>query len=141
MVGASGVVFGLFGAVLAGDAPARPEHARQMLVLLAINGAIGFFVPDIAWQAHLGGLVTGALVALRLRLRAEGAPGRRRLGVPLAGVAPRWPWRVSRYTRWESLSDRRCHRCGTLSPGAWADLRTWRCITTVVIHSFAHRCA
>jgi membrane associated rhomboid family serine protease len=32
-------------------------------VLIAINGVIGFVVPQIAWQAHLGGLVTGALCA------------------------------------------------------------------------------
>ncbi|MCL3860775.1 rhomboid family intramembrane serine protease [Actinotalea sp. K2] len=59
VVGASGAVFGLFGAVLVvlrrlgGD-------ARQILVLLAINGVIGFVVPGIAWEAHLGGLLVGA---------------------------------------------------------------------------------
>lgn len=62
VVGASGMVFGLFGAML----PVMRRLGRsmgQILVLLAINGAIGFFVPNISWQAHLGGLVTGALVA------------------------------------------------------------------------------
>lgn len=62
VVGASGMVFGLFGAML----PVLRRLGRslgQVLVLLAINGAIGFFVPNISWQAHLGGLVTGALVA------------------------------------------------------------------------------
>ena len=62
VVGASGMVFGLFGALL----PVMRRLRRsmgQVLVLLAVNGAIGFFVPNISWQAHLGGLVTGALVA------------------------------------------------------------------------------
>ncbi|PUB28812.1 membrane associated rhomboid family serine protease [Promicromonospora sp. AC04] len=62
VVGASGMVFGLFGAML----PVMRRLGRsmgQVLVLLAVNGAIGFFVPNISWQAHLGGLVTGALVA------------------------------------------------------------------------------
>lgn len=62
VVGASGMVFGLFGAML----PVMRRLGRsmgQVLVLLAINGAIGFVVPNISWQAHLGGLVTGALVA------------------------------------------------------------------------------
>lgn len=62
VVGASGMVFGLFGALL----PVMKRLRRsmgQVLVLLAVNAAIGFFVPNISWQAHLGGLVTGALVA------------------------------------------------------------------------------
>ena len=41
----------------------RGGETKQLWVLIAINGAIGFFVPSIAWQAHLGGLITGALCA------------------------------------------------------------------------------
>ncbi|WP_338068155.1 rhomboid family intramembrane serine protease [Antribacter gilvus] len=62
VVGASGMVFGLFGAML----PVLNRLGRsggQILVLLAVNLVIGFRVPGIAWQAHLGGLVTGAVVA------------------------------------------------------------------------------
>lgn len=61
VVGASGMVFGLFGALI----PVLRRmggSARQIVVLLAINGVIGFVVPGIAWQAHLGGLVTGLAV-------------------------------------------------------------------------------
>ena len=36
---------------------------RQLWVLIAINGVIGFVVPQIAWQAHLGGLIAGGLCA------------------------------------------------------------------------------
>lgn len=86
VVGASGMVFGLFGAML----PVMRRLGRsmgQVLVLLAINGAIGFFVPNISWQAHLGGLVTGALVATAYAY----APKERRAAVawvvPVAGVA------------------------------------------------------
>lgn len=86
VVGASGMVFGLFGAML----PVMRRLGRsmgQVLVLLAINGAIGFFVPNISWQAHLGGLVTGALVAAAYAY----APKDRRAAVawvvPLAGAA------------------------------------------------------
>lgn len=59
VVGASGAIFGLFGAVLVvmrrlgGD-------VRGILVVLALNAVIGFVVPGISWQAHLGGLLTGA---------------------------------------------------------------------------------
>jgi membrane associated rhomboid family serine protease len=61
VVGASGAVFGLFGAVLV-VLRRLGRDARQILVFLAINGALGFFLPGIAWQAHLGGLLTGLAV-------------------------------------------------------------------------------
>ncbi|GAB3158090.1 hypothetical protein GCM10027059_02180 [Myceligenerans halotolerans] len=60
-VGASGMVFGLFGAML----PVLRRLGRsagQIVVLLAINGVLGFVVDGIAWQAHLGGLVTGLAI-------------------------------------------------------------------------------
>lgn len=67
-VGASGAIFGLFGALLA--ASYRQRHTRagaavfgQLLVLLVINLALPLFVGNIAWQAHLGGLFAGALIA------------------------------------------------------------------------------
>lgn len=62
VVGASGAIFGLFGAMLVVQRH-RGGETRQLWVLIAINGVIGFMVPQIAWQAHLGGLVTGALCA------------------------------------------------------------------------------
>lgn len=62
VVGASGAIFGLFGAMLLVQRQ-RGGDTRQLWILIAINGAIGFLVPQIAWQAHLGGLVTGGLAA------------------------------------------------------------------------------
>ncbi|WP_248763424.1 rhomboid family intramembrane serine protease [Pseudarthrobacter sp. SSS035] len=62
VVGASGAIFGLFGAMLLVQRH-RGGDTRQLWILIAINGVIGFVVPQIAWQAHLGGLVTGALCA------------------------------------------------------------------------------
>ncbi|MEV8041662.1 rhomboid family intramembrane serine protease [Arthrobacter sp. NPDC080082] len=62
VVGASGAIFGLFGATLVVQRR-RGGDTRQLWVLIAINAVIGFVVPQIAWQAHLGGLVTGALCA------------------------------------------------------------------------------
>jgi membrane associated rhomboid family serine protease len=64
VVGASGAIFGLMGAFLVIQRRLGGQ-TTQLFVLLAINLVIGF-VPgwNIAWQAHLGGLVAGALVGL-----------------------------------------------------------------------------
>ena len=61
-VGASGAVFGLFGALLVLNRHLGRSSAG-MYATIGINAVIGFVVPGIAWQAHLGGLVTGAAVA------------------------------------------------------------------------------
>jgi membrane associated rhomboid family serine protease len=71
VVGASGAIFGLFGAMLVVQRH-RGGETRQLWVLIAINGAIGFMIPQIAWQAHLGGLVTGALCAAVLAYSPRG---------------------------------------------------------------------
>ena len=61
-VGASGAVFGLFGALLVLNRHLGRSSAG-MYATIGINAVIGFVIPNIAWQAHLGGLVTGAAVA------------------------------------------------------------------------------
>lgn len=62
VVGASGAVFGLFGALFIVQRK-RGGDIRQIVVLIAINAVLGFVVPGIAWQAHLGGLLAGAACA------------------------------------------------------------------------------
>jgi membrane associated rhomboid family serine protease len=71
VVGASGAIFGLFGAMLVVQRH-RGGDTRQLWILIAINGVIGFIVPQIAWQAHLGGLVTGAACAAALAYAPKG---------------------------------------------------------------------
>ena len=61
-VGASGAVFGLFGALLVLNRHLGRSSAG-MYVTIGLNAVIGFVVPNVAWQAHLGGLITGAAVA------------------------------------------------------------------------------
>ena len=77
-VGASGAVFGLFGAMLVLNRHLGRSSAG-MYATIAINAVIGFVVPNIAWQAHLGGLITGAALAAVI---AATTPARRR----------RWQW-------------------------------------------------
>jgi membrane associated rhomboid family serine protease len=83
-VGASGAVFGLFGALIVLNRNLG-RSSGPMFGVLAINAVLGFVVPGIAWQAHLGGLVTGA--ALAAVIAATAPKARRRLQVPaLFGV-------------------------------------------------------
>lgn len=61
-VGASGAVFGLFGAALVVTHRLGGDY-RGIIGLIVVNFAIGFIAAGIAWQAHLGGLVTGGVLA------------------------------------------------------------------------------
>ena len=63
VVGASGALFGLMGAyfVVLRSLGGNPS---QIFALIAINFSMGFFVSGISWEGHLGGLVTGLLIAI-----------------------------------------------------------------------------
>ena len=61
MVGASGAVFGLFGAVLV-VLRRLGGSAGGIVGVIVLNGVLSFVLPGVAWQAHLGGLVTGLLL-------------------------------------------------------------------------------
>jgi membrane associated rhomboid family serine protease len=61
-LGASGAIFGLFGATAVLARRLRYDM-RPIAILLAINLVITFTWANIAWQAHIGGLVAGAAVA------------------------------------------------------------------------------
>lgn len=61
-LGASGAIFGLFGAWFVLSRRLGLD-SRQVVFLIVLNLGISFAVPYIAWQAHVGGLVAGALIA------------------------------------------------------------------------------
>ncbi|OFE14186.1 rhomboid family intramembrane serine protease [Humibacillus sp. DSM 29435] len=58
VVGASGAIFGVFGALLVLNRHLG-RSSSALYLTLAINAAFGFLYPGISWQAHLGGFVTG----------------------------------------------------------------------------------
>lgn len=63
VVGASGAIFGLFGALLVIGRHIGANIAG-IAIVLGINLVIGF-IPgfNVSWQAHVGGLVTGLIIA------------------------------------------------------------------------------
>ena len=61
VVGASGAVFGLFGAIIV-VLRRLGRSARPILAVLAINALIPLVVPRIAWEAHVGGFLVGLLL-------------------------------------------------------------------------------
>lgn len=60
-LGASGAVFGLFGATAVLMRRLKYDM-RPVIILLVINLVITFGWSGIAWQAHVGGLVGGVLI-------------------------------------------------------------------------------
>ena len=82
VVGASGAVFGMFGALLV-LTRTLGRRDQALIGTIAINFVIGVIIPNVAWQGHLGGLVTGALAALIIAK----APAAGRSAVQWAGLA------------------------------------------------------
>ena len=85
VLGASGAIFGLFGAyfVVMRKIGGNPT---QVLVVIGINLVIGFLLPGISWQAHVGGLIVGAgVAALYMATRHRSKAWVRRIA--LAGIA------------------------------------------------------
>jgi membrane associated rhomboid family serine protease len=68
-VGASGAIFGLFGALVAIGirlGPPGRDLIKQTLPIIGINLAIGFSLPNISNAGHIGGLLCGFVAGLIL---------------------------------------------------------------------------
>jgi membrane associated rhomboid family serine protease len=85
VVGASGGVFGLFATLFIIQLQRR-QDVRSILVLIAINAAISL-MPGVSWQAHLGGLVVGALAAAAIVYVPRGRSQRTLQWAGLGGIA------------------------------------------------------
>jgi membrane associated rhomboid family serine protease len=69
-VGASGAIFGIFGALLVLERKGVIGTNGQILVLIVINLVFTFAVPGISIGGHLGGLLAGgAVMALYMSFR------------------------------------------------------------------------
>jgi len=66
-VGASGMIFGLFAAIVFSGKKMGVDN-RQVLGYLVLNLVIGFAVPNVDWHAHVGGLVGGLVATFIVRL-------------------------------------------------------------------------
>ena len=64
-VGASGAVFGLFGAMAVVGRKIGAD-IRSIAVIVGINFAFGFALGGVDWRAHLGGLIGGAIASTLL---------------------------------------------------------------------------
>ncbi len=85
-LGASGAVFGLFGAWFVVARRLRLD-SRGVVFLIIINLAITFAIPHIAWQAHVGGLVTGGLLTAAYVYAPRGQRTLVQVGATLAMAA------------------------------------------------------
>lgn len=84
-LGASGAIFALLGALFMAVRRIGGSTS-QLLVLIVLNLAIGFLVPSIAWEAHIGGLVVGVAVGF-IYGRTIGPRNRRRQVLLVVAVA------------------------------------------------------
>jgi len=86
VVGASGAIFGLMAAYLVIQRHFRAD-TRGMLVLVGINLVIGF-IPgtNVSWQAHVGGIIVGAVFGLIVTKSARHSVRQRWLVAGLALV-------------------------------------------------------
>jgi membrane associated rhomboid family serine protease len=93
-VGASGAIFGLFGiwfnwAVRRRDTAYGRALLRQIGFLLLLNAALPLIIGNIAWEAHLGGLVAGFVIGelwSRVR-RPDPVPARLAMAVAIAALS------------------------------------------------------
>lgn len=86
VVGASGAIFGLLGAFFVIQRRIGSRNV-QLVVIIAINLALGFLIPGVSWQSHVGGLLVGALCAwIMLRTRRADQQRRQAALIALVGV-------------------------------------------------------
>lgn len=83
--GASGALFGLFGALLFFGLIHKKVFfqtmGKSLLIIIGINIAFGFFVPQVDISAHLGGLIAGFVASAMFHL-----PQKKKRSVQYSGL-------------------------------------------------------
>ena len=64
VLGASGAIFGILGAMLILEWQVTGRLAGQAAALIGINLGLSFVIPNISWGGHVGGLIGGILIML-----------------------------------------------------------------------------
>jgi membrane associated rhomboid family serine protease len=64
VVGASGAIFGVLGAMMIIEWQVTGRLAGQAAMLIVINLGLSFAIPGISWGGHVGGLIGGILITL-----------------------------------------------------------------------------
>lgn len=76
VLGASGAIFGLLGAFFIIQRTLGGRNV-QIIMVIGINLVLGFVIPNVSWQAHVGGLIVGGIVAyVFLKTRASSKKNR-----------------------------------------------------------------
>lgn len=86
VIGASGAIFGLFGIYIGLQRMLGGRFDPQILIIVGINLAIGLFLSNVSWQAHVGGLLTGLALGFWLGRNLRGAETRRAIWTPIGVV-------------------------------------------------------
>ncbi|MCL1907615.1 MAG: rhomboid family intramembrane serine protease [Propionibacteriaceae bacterium] len=82
--GGSGALFGLMGGLLI-ILLLRKSDVRQLVMWLGINLVVTFAVPQVSWQAHLGGLLGGVVLGLAWS-NGRGGPKKPTIGWLVVGL-------------------------------------------------------
>jgi len=85
-IGASGAIYGLFGASFV-MAKRLNLDMRMFIILIVVNLGMTFTIPGISWQGHIGGLITGALVAAAFVYAPRGSRNAVQVGVTIGALA------------------------------------------------------
>ena len=118
LVGGSGALFGIFGALLAlgmrqGRHPLEffsGPGARHLMTLLIVNLVIGFVVPRISNAAHIGGLIAGFALTFCFLERGRETADRTARVIQAGWIALLLAlvlWCRYPVTRWDYLDQRR----------------------------------